>query len=657
MQSYRPENPLIVQSDKSVLLEVDSPLYTDARDALARFAELEKSPEYVHTYRISALSLWNAAAAGLTAPQILEELDRFSKYPLPDNIKVDIAESVSRYGRIKIVIEDGHQNGGHQNDGHQNGGHQNGGAPRMLVVSDDTALMMEIARNKWFSPLIKTHLGPTMFEIDPAQRGQVKRVLLQIGFPAEDLAGYLPGAELHFDLREISMSGQPFGLRHYQWDAADVYWAQGSAAGGSGVIVLPCGAGKTMVGLGAMQRAQTNTLILCANTVAVRQWIREILDKTSLTEDMVGEYSGLKKDVRPVTVCTYQVLTYHPRKGAGGKKVSEGSESVDGVKRVGGVDTSDTSDTIDTSFLTPPAPSARSSRRAIRVEEYPHMALFNTLDWGLIIYDEVHLLPAPVFRATAEIQARRRLGLTATLVREDGLEGDVFSLVGPKKYDVPWKDLERQGWIATAECHEIRVPLDEEDRMEYAVMSREQKYPFAASNRKKNELISMLLAKHREDEVLIIGQFIPQLEAIAKRIDAPLITGATPVKQREVLFKKFREGEIRKLVLSKVGNFSIDLPDANVLIQVSGMFGSRQEEAQRLGRVLRPKQNGLLAHFYSIVTRDTIDQEYAAKRQLFLTEQGYHYDILYDEEVPGFTPAVIATSAAPIRRKTTGLLN
>ena len=629
MQSYRPENPLIVQSDKSVLLEVDSALYTDARDALARFAELEKSPEYVHTYRISALSLWNAAAAGLTAPQILDELDRFSKYPLPDNIKVDITESVSRYGRIKIVIED---------SGHD------GGAPRMLVVSDDAALMMEIARNKWFSPLIKTHLGSHTFEIEPAQRGQVKRVLLQIGFPAEDLAGYLPGAELHFDLREISMGGQPFGLRHYQWDAADVFWAQGSAAGGSGVIVLPCGAGKTMVGLGAMQRAQTNTLILCANTVAVRQWIREILDKTSLTEDMVGEYSGLKKDVRPVTVCTYQVLTYHPRKGQ--IKKTEGAPQPGPQQSI--------LRPLDDEELPPidRAPSARSSRRAIRVEEYPHMALFNTLDWGLIVYDEVHLLPAPVFRATAEIQARRRLGLTATLVREDGLEGDVFSLVGPKKYDVPWKDLERQGWIATAECHEIRVPLDEEDRMEYAVMSREQKYPFAASNRKKNEIISMLLAKHREDEVLIIGQFIPQLEAIAKRIDAPLITGATPVKQREVLFKQFREGQIRKLVLSKVGNFSIDLPDANVLIQVSGMFGSRQEEAQRLGRVLRPKQNGLLAHFYSIVTRDTIDQEFAAKRQLFLTEQGYHYDILYDEEVPGFTPAVIATSAAPIRRKT-----
>ena len=645
MQSYRPENPLIVQSDKSVLLEVDSALYTDARDALARFAELEKSPEYVHTYRISALSLWNAAAAGLTAQQILDDLDRYSKYPLPDNIKVDIAESVSRYGRIKIMIEEG----------------PNG--PMMLVVSDDAALMMEIARNKWFAPLIKTQLSPTTFEIDPAQRGQVKRVLLQIGFPAEDLAGYLPGADLHIELRDTSTQGQPFSLRHYQWDAADVYWAQGSAAGGSGVIVLPCGAGKTMVGLGAMARAQTNTLILCANTVAVRQWIREILDKTSLTEDQVGEYSGLKKDVKPVTVCTYQVLTYHPRKG--GLKKEETGDGAAQTPRPG-TEASDLSSVSrlpssvvhpDTFDELPKAPSARSSRRAIRVEEYPHMALFNTLDWGLIIYDEVHLLPAPVFRATAEIQARRRLGLTATLVREDGLEGDVFSLVGPKKYDVPWKDLERQGWIATAECHEIRVPLDEEDRMEYAVMTHEQKYPFAASNRKKNEIISMLMTKHKDDEVLIIGQFIPQLEAIAKRIDAPLITGSTPIKQREILFKQFREGEIRKLVLSKVGNFSIDLPDANVLIQVSGMFGSRQEEAQRLGRVLRPKQNGLLAHFYSIVTRDTVDQEFAAKRQLFLTEQGYHYDILYDEEVPGFTPAVIATSAAPIRRKTAGLLS
>lgn len=629
MQSYKPENPLIVQSDKSVLLEVDSPLYTDARDALARFAELEKSPEYVHTYRISSLSLWNAAAAGLSADLILEELERYSKYPLPDNVKIDITDAIHRYGRIKLVVE------------------ESANGSRMLVISNDIALMEEVARHKYFAPLIKARLGPTTFEIDPLQRGHVKRVLLQIGFPAEDLAGYTQGADLTFEVRGLTTQGAPFAMRHYQDDAAEVYWAKGSAAGGSGVIVLPCGAGKTMVGIAAMAKAQTATLILCPNTVAVRQWIRELLDKTTLTEDQVGEYSGLKKDIRPVTVCTYQVLTYHPRKN---QKVS-GNES-----QVSGPDTSHL--TPDTFSDTPqPQRGSRSVRKPLDIREYPHMSLFNQMDWGMIIYDEVHLLPAPVFRATAEIQARRRLGLTATLVREDGLEGDVFSLVGPKKYDVPWKDLEKQGWIATAECHEIRVQLDEEDRMEYAVMGHEAKYQFAAQNRKKEQIISMLMTKHREDEVLVIGQFIPQLEAIAKRINAPLITGATPVKQREILFKQFRDGEIRQLVLSKVGNFSIDLPDANVLIQVSGMYGSRQEEAQRLGRVLRPKQNGLLAHFYSIVTRDTLDQEYASKRQLFLTEQGYHYDILYEEEVAAFTPAVMAMTAAPVRRKTAGFLN
>ncbi len=632
MQSYKPENPVIVQSDKSVLLEVDSPLYTEARDALARFAELEKSPEYVHTYRISSLSLWNAAAAGLSADQILSELEHFSKYPLPDNVKIDIADAIHRYGRIKLVVEESES------------------GPRMLVISDDLALMEEVGRHKYFAPLIKARLGPTTFEIDPVQRGHVKRVLLQIGFPAEDLAGYTNGAELHFEMRELTAQGAPFSLRAYQEDAAAVYWANGSLAGGSGVIVLPCGAGKTMVGIGAMAKAQTATLVLCANTVAVRQWIREVLDKTTLTEDQVGEYSGLKKDIRPVTVCTYQVLTYHPRKGQ--KMTGDGGpETADGQQTTSPLD-----DPSSVREARPPS-RGRSVRKPINIREYPHMTLFNQMDWGMIIYDEVHLLPAPVFRATAEIQARRRLGLTATLVREDGLEGDVFSLVGPKKYDVPWKDLEKQGWIATAECHEIRIPLDEEDRMEYAVMGHESKYQFAAQNRKKEQIISMLMTKHREDETLIIGQFIPQLEAIAKRINAPLITGAMPVKQREVLFKQFREGEIRQLVLSKVGNFSIDLPDANVLIQVSGMYGSRQEEAQRLGRVLRPKRNGLLAHFYSIVTRDTLDQEYASKRQLFLAEQGYHYDILYEEEVAGFTPAIIATTAAPVRRKTAGFLN
>ena len=620
MESYRPENPLIVQSDKTVLLEVDNPQYTDARDVLARFAELEKSPEYVHTYRVTALSLWNAAAAGLTAQAILNDLDRFSKYPLPDNIRVDIADSISRFGRIKIIIDNG----------------------RMLLISDDYTLMEEISRHKLFAPLVKARIGQTTFEIDPAQRGHVKRVLVQIGFPAEDLAGYVDGAAMPFELRSIGViSGDPFNVRAYQEEAADVYWAGGSAAGGSGVIVLPCGAGKTIVGMAAMQRTQCATLILCPNTVAVRQWIRELLDKTTLTEDQIGEYTGLKKEVRPVTVTTYQVLTYRPRKA----KVTGPSEPF-----------------IGDASMPSPAPEddevhTHSRNAPVVVSEYPHMQLFTTLDWGLIIYDEVHLLPAPVFRITAEIQARRRLGLTATLVREDGREGEVFSLVGPKKYDVPWKDLERQGWIATAECHEIRVTLDEDDRMEYAVTDQDTKYRFAATNRKKESIISMLAQKHREDSVLIIGQFLSQLGHIGERIGAPVITGEMPVRMREKLYGQFRDGEINTLVLSKVGNFSIDLPDANVLIQVSGMFGSRQEEAQRLGRVLRPKQHGLLAHFYTIVTRDTLDQEFAARRQLFLTEQGYHYDIFYEDEVPAFQPAVIATNAAPVRRSTHGFLS
>ncbi len=622
MTTYRPENPLIVQSDKSVLLEVDNPLYAEARDALARFAELEKSPEYVHTYRIGALSLWNAAAAGLTADAILADLERFSKYPLPDNVRVDIRDAIGRYGRIKIVAEEGVRAGGPN------------GAGRMLVVTDDARLAEEISRHKLFAPLVQARLNPLTFQIDPAQRGHVKRVLVQIGFPAEDLAGYVEGAALAFDLRELgALTGAPFSLRNYQVDAAEVYWAGGSAAGGSGVVVLPCGAGKTLVGIAAMHRAQCATLVLTPNTVAVRQWIRELLDKTTLVEDQIGEYTGLKKEIRPVTITTYQVLTYRPR-----RKPAAGQPDL-----ANGIDNTDRQSSI--------VNRQSSIRQSSILTDYPHMALFNSLDWGLIVYDEVHLLPAPVFRITAEIQARRRLGLTATLVREDGREDEVFSLVGPKKYDVPWKDLERQGWIATAECHEIRIPLEEEDRLEYAVTNLDNKYRFAATNRRKQRILSLLMSKHRQDSVLIIGQFLDQLEEIARRIDAPLITGETPVRQREKLYAQFRDGEINKLVLSKVGNFSIDLPDANVLIQVSGMFGSRQEEAQRLGRVLRPKQNGLLAHFYTLVTRDTLDQEFAAKRQLFLTEQGYHYDIFYEDEVEAFQPAVIAANAAPVRRR------
>jgi DNA excision repair protein ERCC-3 len=629
---------MIVQGDKTILLEVDNPHYADARDVLARFAELEKSPEYVHTYRLTPLSLWNAAAAGLTAHAILEGLHKFCKYPLPDNVRIDIADAVGRYGRIKIVVQDG----------------------KMLLISEDAALMEEISRHKLFQPLTKARLSKTTFEIDPGQRGHVKRILLQIGYPAEDLAGYVEGEHLNIEMREIgALTGAPFELRHYQGDAAEVYWAQGSAAGGSGVIVLPCGAGKTIVGIAAMAKTQCATLILCPNTVAVRQWIREIIDKTNLTEDQVGEYTGLRKEIKPVTVTTYQVLTYRPRKGkaigeAANEPVGDGDNGAEEMALA----------TLETArnkkhdeWITGMGKKNGAPKKLPNLNEYPHMQLFTSLNWGLLVYDEVHLLPAPVFRMTAEIQARRRLGLTATLVREDGAEGDVFSLVGPKKYDVPWKDLERQGWIATAECHEIRVAFDDEDRLEYAVLGQNQKYRFAATNRKKMTMLSMLTHKHRDDQVLIIGQYLDQLEQIANRIQVPMITGETPVREREKLYEQFRNGEIFTLILSRVGNFSIDLPDANVLIQVSGMFGSRQEEAQRLGRVLRPKQNGLLAHFYSIVTRDTLDQEFANKRQMFLAEQGYHYDILYEDEVPAYQPAVVAQDATPIRRTVSGFLN
>lgn len=577
--AFNPQNPVIVQSDKTVLLEVDNDLYEDARDALARFAELEKSPEYVHTYRITPLSLWNAAAAGLSAHRINEDLARFAKYPVPDNVQVDIADYISRYGRVKLALEDG----------------------KLLLISDDAALMAELGRHKLITPLIEERVSDTRFRIHPAQRGHIKQLLLQVGYPAEDLAGYVEGARLEFRLCDSCQStGEPFVLRRYQQEAADVFHAGGAAHGGSGVIVLPCGAGKTMVGMAAMENLQSATLILTPNTVAVRQWIDELLDKTSLTEDQIGEYTGDKKEIKPVTITTYQILTYRPRKRNGTDLRSE----------------------------------------------FPHFALFDQLNWGLIIYDEVHLLPAPVFRITAEIQARRRLGMTATLVREDGLEGDVFSLVGPKRYDVPWKELEAQGWIATAECHEIRIPLPDELRMEYAMTPDRQKYRFAAENPRKVDVLEQLLRKHRDDTVLIIGMYLDQLEGIAKAVDAPIITGKTSVRKRRRLYEKLRAGEINRLVLSKVGNFSIDLPDANVAIQVSGTFGSRQEEAQRLGRILRPKRNGLLAHFYALVTHDSVDQDYAANRQMFLTEQGYRYDILYADEVDGFEPAVLTARAS-----------
>jgi DNA excision repair protein ERCC-3 len=574
--TYNAQNPIIVQGDKSVLLEVDNPFYQAARDVLARFAELEKSPEYIHTYRITPLSLWNAASAGMGAEAILEGLERYSKYPVPGNVRVDIQDYVSRYGRVKLTWRD----------------------EQLVLISDDATLIAELVRHKLLIPYIAAQIDPHTIRMDPARRGQIKQALVNIGYPAEDLAGYVEGEELEIHLRQLSSGGLPFALRDYQHQSADAFYAGGASYGGSGVIVLPCGAGKTMVGMGVMEQMQCSTLILSPNTVAVRQWIDELLDKTSLTEEQIGEYSGQRKEVRPVTIATYQTMTYRKR----------------GTKKTG-------------------LPLA---------EQFPHFELFSQRDWGLIIYDEVHLLPAPVFRITADLQARRRLGLTATLVREDGREEDVFSLIGPKKYDVPWKDLEKQGWIATADVTEIRVSMPRELRMDYAVADRRQKYRVAAENPAKLEVLDQLLAKHPYDQTLIIGMYLDQLQQVKTRYDYPLITGKTTVRERRKLFQQFREGAVQRLIISKVGNFALDLPDASVMIQISGTFGSRQEEAQRLGRILRPKQNGLLAHFYTLVSRDTQDQDFGANRQLFLTEQGYRYTILYDDEVAGYEPATIA---------------
>ena len=562
-----PNNPLIVQSDRTILLEVDHPQHAEARDALAQFAELEKSPEHIHTYRLSPLSLWNAAAGGMDAQGILEQLNTYSKYAIPSNVAVDIREYISRYGRLKLVRE----------------------GEMLLLMSDDAALMTEVMRNRRTQPFLLRQIDRRTIQVDASRRGHIKQALIHLGFPAEDLAGYTDGSPLPLQLLGETQTGKEFAPRAYQSAAAGAFYAGGAPSGGSGVVVLPCGAGKTIVGLATMADIQRATLILTPNTIAVRQWISEIRDKTDVPPEMVGEYTGDRKEICPITVSTYQILTYRKHgKDQDGKELSEES---------------------------------------LTEENFPHFALFTGYDWGLIIYDEVHLLPAPVFRITAEIQARRRLGLTATLVREDGRETDVFSLIGPKKYDVPWRELERQGWIATAECHEIRVGMSEDEQLNYAMTEEREKYRLAAESPVKLQVARYLADKPVNDQVLIIGQYIDQLKLLASELDAPLITGRTSNGQREQLYNQFRDGKIKRLVVSKVANFAIDLPDANVAIQVSGTFGSRQEEAQRLGRILRPKQDGSLAYFYSVVTRDSRDQEFSANRQLFLTEQGYRYVI------------------------------
>lgn len=553
------DGPLIVQSDKTLLLEVDHALADDCRRDIAPFAELERSPEHVHTYRVSSLALWNARAAGHDAEQVVDVLIRYSRYPVPSALLVDVADTMGRYGRLQL----------HNHPSHG-----------LVLTALDRAVLEEVLRSKKVAPLVGTRLDDDTVVVHPSERGHLKQVLLKLGWPAEDHAGYVDGEAHAIALTCTPDDGarpdtdEAWELRSYQREAADGFWH-----GGSGVVVLPCGAGKTIVGAAAMARAQATTLILVTSTVAAHQWRTELLRRTSLTEDEIGEYSGTKKEVRPVTIATYQVVTTR-RKG-----------------------------------------------------EYQHLELFDARDWGLIVYDEVHLLPAPIFRMTADLQARRRLGLTATLVREDGREGDVFSLIGPKRYDTPWKEMERQGWIAPADCVEVRVALTDSERLAYATAEPEDRYRFCATTPTKLRIIEELVGRHAGESLLVIGQYIDQLDELAERLDAPVIKGSTRVAERERLFDAFRTGEITTLVVSKVANFSIDLPEASVAVQVSGAFGSRQEEAQRLGRVLRPKRHAHTARFYNVVARDTIDQDYAAHRQRFLAEQGYAYRIIDSSDV------------------------
>ena len=587
-----PNGAIIVQSNLEIMVEVDAPSYEAARDAIAPFTELVKSPEHLHTYKISHLSLWNAAATGLRAPDVIERLESQSRYPIPQTVITEVEDYMARYGLLRL-----------KKDG-----------DRLIIESDDQYMFTEICKLKEVEPFVIEFLGETSAIVDPERRGHLKMALTNAGFPVEDLAGYTVGDPLPIHLRETTLSGKKFELRDYQKEAAQVFYASGSEKGGSGVIVLPCGSGKTVIGLATMALVQTKTLILTPNISASRQWIREICDKTDLTIDQVKEYSGEVKEIGPVTVATYQILTQRKRakKAENEKPETELDDfSDEEVKK-----------------------------------ELANFPLFSTQKWGLMIYDEVHLLPAPVFRLSTEMQATRRLGLTATLVREDHKETEVFSLIGPKKYDIPWRILEAQGWIATADCNEIRIPMEAELKMKYALAPVREKITLASTNPEKTDIVERLLKyfDKPDDRVLIIGQYIDQLESLSKELDIPLITGKTPNKDREKLYAAFRNGSLKNLMVSKVGNFAIDLPDANVLIQISGTFGSRQEEAQRLGRVLRPKSDGGAAHFYSIVTQDSKEQEFAMNRQLFLTEQGYAYKIIKrgDWDILARTPEELA---------------
>jgi DNA excision repair protein ERCC-3 len=544
------DGPLIVQSDKTLLLEVDHPAAAEARKAIAPFAELERSPEHIHTYRLTPLGLWNARAAGHDAEQVVDALLSWSRYAVPHALLVDVAETMGRYGRLRLEKHPVHG---------------------LVLSSTDRPVLEEVLRAKKVAGMLGARLDDDTVVVHPSERGNLKQALLKLGWPAEDFAGYVDG-EAH----DIELAEDGWTLRPYQREAAESFWD-----GGSGVVVLPCGAGKTLVGAAAMARAGATTLILVTNTVAGRQWKRELLARTTLTDEEIGEYSGERKEIRPVTIATYQIMT---RRSKG---------------------------------------------------EYRHLELFDSRDWGLVIYDEVHLLPAPEFRMTADLQSRRRLGLTATLVREDGREGDVFSLIGPKRYDAPWRDIEQQGWIAPAECVEVRVTLTDAERMGYAVSDAEERYRVASTAHTKLNVVRAILDRHPGEPTLVIGAYLEQLDELGEVLACPVIQGSTKNREREALYDAFRRGEVPRLVVSKVANFSVDLPEASVAVQVSGTFGSRQEEAQRLGRLLRPKGDGRQAWFYSVVARDTIDTDYAAHRQRFLAEQGYAYRIVDADDLLG----------------------
>jgi DNA excision repair protein ERCC-3 len=551
--ALRPDNPLTVQSDRTLLLEVAHPCFEEVRDELARFAELVKSPEHIHTYRITPLSLWNASASGVSCEEMASTLNRWSKYALPQNLMQEIQDHGTRYGKLRLVQK----------------------GDRLALEMDDRGLFYELENQRSLQGLLaEPYPDQRGIYLQSGMRGEVKLQLIRLGHPVKDMAGFKPGDPLGFALRPaLAGTGRPFGLRPYQQAAVDVFHAGGGPEGGAGVLVLPCGAGKTVIAIGCMARLQTCTLVLTTNVTAVKQWKQELLDKTDLRPEDIGLYTGDGKEIRPVTIATYQILTYRKSKGA----------------------------------------------------PFEHFKIFEAANWGLVVYDEVHMLPAPVFRAVAELQARRRLGLTATLVREDGKEEDVFSLIGPKRVDVPWKTLEKSGHIAEAHCLEIRVPLPADERMDYAIADQRLRFRIASENSLKLKVLDELLAGHPNDSILVIGQYLEQLRIIGERLGVPVLTGQTPEREREELYRKFRSGELPILIVSKVANFAIDLPDASVAIQVSGTFGSRQEEAQRLGRILRPKDERNVSYFYSLISRDTTEQEFARNRQLFLTEQGYRY--------------------------------